>query len=96
MNTGEYSNLELLRSFAVLCVVVCHVGNFFVVNNSVQVLGIFGVTLFFVHTSIVLMQSLERQQQDNLCVPFFIRRFFRIYPLATLTATHSNAKTASQ
>ena len=80
----EYSNLDLLRSFAVLSVVVCHVANFFTVNPRLQSLGVFGVTLFFVHTAMVLMQSLGRQQQDDLCVPFFIRRFFRIYPVATL------------
>lgn len=78
----EYSNLDLLRSFAVLSVVLCHLGNFFEWDKRLQTLGVLGVTLFFVHTSIVLMQSLERQRQDNLYMPFLIRRFFRIYPVA--------------
>jgi peptidoglycan/LPS O-acetylase OafA/YrhL len=47
------------------------------------------VVLFFVHTSFVLMASLERlsasaESDGSLAVAFWIRRFFRIYPLAML------------
>lgn len=47
-------------------------------------LGRFGVLVFFVHTSLVLMMSLDRIELSKrpLFSAFYIRRFFRIYPLA--------------
>lgn len=47
-------------------------------------LGRIGVLLFFVHTSLVLMQSLDRLHRDSSSPvrSFAIRRFFRIYPLS--------------
>ena len=42
------------------------------------------VLLFFVHTSLVLMQSLKRSEVagDNIVSSFIIRRVFRLYPLS--------------
>jgi peptidoglycan/LPS O-acetylase OafA/YrhL len=42
-------------------------------------MGVFGVYLFFVHTCLVLMWSLDRKPHP---LDFYIRRIFRIYPLA--------------
>ncbi len=87
---GESSNLDILRSLAVLFVVISHlpisasmIGTH---HYNVQALGLFGVSIFFVHTCLVLMRSLERQSAEfgerHLALIFFIRRAFRIYPLS--------------
>ena len=49
-------------------------------------IGLFGVLLFFVHTSLVLMYSMQRSRLRGaaLLKDFYIRRFFRIYPLSIL------------
>lgn len=90
-------NLDFLRTFAVACVVVRHIVGFFSVPSSKwfqpQALGIFGVLLFFVHTSLVLMMSLKREVgrgeglTARLYGAFLMRRFFRIYPLSITTVT---------
>jgi len=74
-------NLDLLRAIAVGSVFLSHLG------FSLVGLGRFGVVLFFVHTSLVLMQSLDRMQRTapgprRLALAFWIRRGFRLYPLA--------------
>jgi peptidoglycan/LPS O-acetylase OafA/YrhL len=88
----ELSNLDLLRAFAVLAVVADHfvtmvatrVGA--VVTPFVWHVGRVGVLVFFVHTSLVLMQSLARTPLSGwrLFTHFYTRRVFRIYPLSTL------------
>jgi peptidoglycan/LPS O-acetylase OafA/YrhL len=76
-------NLDLLRSIAVTFVVVEHtlltMRIHWIGNWNIAWLGVVGVFMFFVHTSLVLMWSLERKPH---IVDFYIRRIFRIYPLA--------------
>jgi peptidoglycan/LPS O-acetylase OafA/YrhL len=82
-------NLDILRCIAVLSVVADHLGIALAppsLRYTVTTLGRFGVLLFFVHTSLVLMSSLERQGQATGWVgAFYIRRVLRIYPLAIAT-----------
>jgi peptidoglycan/LPS O-acetylase OafA/YrhL len=86
-------NLDFLRSAAVLLVVGFHLAKFFNWRfRSLRVtdLGLLGVMLFFVHTTLVLMFSLERQRTRSnapLFLPFMVRRCFRIYPLAILVVS---------
>jgi peptidoglycan/LPS O-acetylase OafA/YrhL len=55
-----------------------------VVIEFTSQIGRAGVIAFFVHTSLVLMYSLERMAHstDRISLRFYLRRFFRIYPLS--------------
>jgi peptidoglycan/LPS O-acetylase OafA/YrhL len=74
-----------MRAVAVLLVVMDHMMGVspFAQSYDWWVLGRLGVLLFFVHTSLVLMASLERGGDAAGWVgSFYLRRAFRIYPLA--------------
>lgn len=83
-DTAHSTNLDLLRSVAVACVFFFHLrctfGSQRLGGVDLQPLGIAGVLLFFVHTSLVLLLSMERTRAGAW--PFYVRRFFRIYPLS--------------
>jgi peptidoglycan/LPS O-acetylase OafA/YrhL len=85
---GESPNLDLMRSFAVLSVFVDHIAGTFGIaqrhGDWFWALAHWGVLLFFVHTSFVLMMSMERLRLDGLKLhtTFYIRRLFRIYQLS--------------
>ena len=76
-------NLDFLRAVAVLLVYFFHL---FITTGPrlPDFLAQFGVILFFVHTSLVLMFSLERidLRGQRLFATFYVRRLFRIYPLS--------------
>jgi peptidoglycan/LPS O-acetylase OafA/YrhL len=82
---AELSNLDLLRAVAVGLVLFGHLLGCMKIRGSGD-LGHFGVLLFFVHTALVLMRSMERLGMlgFRLYSVFLIRRFFRIYPLSIL------------
>lgn len=71
-----------MRAFAVITVVVDHTLLALHILNvgrwESHFIGDFGVYLFFLHTSLVLMWSLDRRPH---VLDFYIRRAFRIYPL---------------
>ncbi len=89
--SSESSNLNLLRAIAVLAVFVAHILSIRVDSARIWNLGHLGVLLFFVHTSLVLMLSLQRQDtsagSDFRWLRFMVRRLFRVYPLSVIAVT---------
>jgi peptidoglycan/LPS O-acetylase OafA/YrhL len=89
----DNANLDALRSMAVLLVLLSHLimssgrlDDPLMKQWGVRELAQFGVTMFFIHTSLVLMMSLRRLQGKGTMIGrFYIRRAFRIYPLAIVT-----------
>jgi peptidoglycan/LPS O-acetylase OafA/YrhL len=78
-------NLDVLRAIAVLLVLFAHSTDVMTWGSggSRSTIGLragrFGVLLFFVHTALVLMMSLQRNSSTSR---FYIQRIFRIYPLS--------------
>ena len=84
---SNLNNLDVLRAVAVLSVIAAHLlrhvlGIQGTRGVTVDELGRFGVLVFFVHTSLVLMMSLDRTKSSRPMLDFYIRRVFRIYPLS--------------
>jgi peptidoglycan/LPS O-acetylase OafA/YrhL len=75
---NDLANLDILRSFAVLLVVVSHFLMYVQRGVYTGLMGLTGVCLFFVHTCLVLMWSLERDPHSGR---FYLRRLFRLFPL---------------
>lgn len=84
-SSSDLPNLDFLRAVAVLLVLADHLTGHFQLRQFGG-LGTFGVLLFFVHTSLVLTYSMQRSHLAGsaLVKDFYIRRFFRIYPLSIL------------
>lgn len=83
--SNDLPNLDFLRAVAVLLVLTDHLTRHYH-HDRLGDLGFFGVLLFFVHTSLVLTYSMQRSHLSggDLVKDFYIRRFFRIYPLSIL------------
>ena len=81
-------NLDFMRSFAILVVLLDHIllaQKIALVGRWMPAwIGVMGVYIFFVHTCLVLMWSLERRPHT---LDFYIRRIFRIYPLVLIALT---------
>jgi peptidoglycan/LPS O-acetylase OafA/YrhL len=82
-NSDFRPELDFMRALAVLMVVFDHTALALHIampfGLSPGWLGTIGVWIFFVHTTLVLMWSLQRKPYT---LDFYIRRIFRIYPLA--------------
>lgn len=89
----QSTTLDLLRAMAVSFVVLSHLPFALAYDQEfdTRFLGALGVAIFFVHTCLVLMQSLVRQVSEGdgkaWVIPFFLRRIFRIYPLSVTVVT---------
>lgn len=94
-STSDCRTLDLVRAIAVLIVVARHTINFWQFPETPWFqhwpFGTSGVAIFFVHTSLVLMFSLERHEAKQpeggfwrMFGSFMIRRAFRIYPLTVI------------
>jgi len=79
-------NLDVLRSFAVISVCIAHGARSAGLESGTASIGLLGVLIFFVHTSLVLMASMERLELSGfrLVFSFYLRRIFRIYPLSII------------
>lgn len=90
MHSKLSANLDLLRAVAVLLVLAQHLLSRFglaaMLGFRLPPIGTCGVLLFFVHTCLVLMYSMERGGLNGpvLAGNFYVRRLFRIYPLSIL------------
>jgi peptidoglycan/LPS O-acetylase OafA/YrhL len=88
---SDSSNLDIIRAVAVLSVFFAHLRD--IVFGSGPILAWhfaqMGVLIFFVHTSMVLMLSLERTKLEGKALfgAFYLRRFFRLYPLSMFCVT---------
>jgi peptidoglycan/LPS O-acetylase OafA/YrhL len=84
----DSTNLDFLRSVAVLMVFCVHLYDIWSGTGKdwgiVWHIGQLGVLMFFVHTCLVLMWSLERSRLQGwrLFTSFYVRRAFRLYPLS--------------
>ncbi len=89
------ANLDFVRALAVLMVVAAHLGWF--LGNirfsffEFSLLGRLGVVIFFVHSGIVNMLSIDRHVQRAgsyaLFRSYMTRRCFRIYPLSIVVVS---------
>jgi peptidoglycan/LPS O-acetylase OafA/YrhL len=92
---GYETNLDVVRAIAVLMVVCAHLGWFFggvhIGFFEFSLLGRLGVVIFFVHSGIVNLSSIERHARKHgerrLFWAFMLRRCLRIYPLSVFVVS---------
>jgi len=87
---SDSANLDIIRAVAVLCVLFAHLHQILIgYSTLVWHFAQIGVLIFFVHTSMVLMLSLERTKLEGKALfgSFCLRRFFRLYPLSIFCVT---------
>jgi len=91
LSRGASANLDLLRAIAVLLVLLNHLTRHYHIDRFDDV-GLFGVLLFFVHTALVLMYSMQRSHLTGLALgprPGFLELFSNIFLIQNLTCADS-------
>jgi peptidoglycan/LPS O-acetylase OafA/YrhL len=84
---AKYDYIDALRGYAILLVIVVHVGSAFPELpwpvKRITNLGWYGVQLFFVVSSMTLAMSWfsRKGQEEMRSIKFFVRRFLRIAPM---------------
>lgn len=88
----QFSYIDALRGYAVLLVILSHVGGVFSQLpwpiRAVSNFGFHGVQLFFILSCVTLLKSWHSRlsRETALLSGFFIRRAFRILPMYVLAA----------
>jgi peptidoglycan/LPS O-acetylase OafA/YrhL len=79
----KYDYLDWLRGFAILGTIFAHIWTFIIIPQNLGVIFSMWVPLFFIISAFTLSLSYSSrsQKEKNPTKNFFIRRFFRIYPL---------------
>ena len=88
----KYESINFFRGIAVLMVVFIHTYNFFDFGNSEYPAdflkyvewGQYGVQFFFILSAFTLCNSFQyslEKGEKNMIRNFYLKRFFRIYPL---------------
>ncbi|WP_084694531.1 acyltransferase family protein [Chryseobacterium vrystaatense] len=80
------SHINSLRGIAILMVVLVHVSSLFTFTTRFETTlfyyGKMGVQLFFIASAYTLCLSAEnRREESNPTLNFYIRRYFRIFPI---------------
>jgi peptidoglycan/LPS O-acetylase OafA/YrhL len=92
---GHETNLDVVRAIAVLMVVCAHLAVFFgdvhIGFLEPALFGRLGVVIFFVHSGVVNLRSIERHVhrhgEHRIFTAFMIRRCLRIYPLSVFVVS---------
>lgn len=89
METKKYEFLDALRGIAIIMVLLVHLSYAWIpINSDISHIWVFWVSLFFMISSYTLSLSQSQKKYNTInSKEFFIRRFFRIYPLYFLIIT---------
>ncbi len=82
----HYSHINTLRGIAILMVIVVHTSQLFNFDSAFETqifdYGKMGVQLFFIASAYTLcLSSHYKEQEQNHISKFYIRRYFRIFPI---------------
>ncbi|KGE14149.1 acyltransferase family protein [Sphingobacterium deserti] len=85
---GKINSLQIIRAYAAILVVICHIWNDGWLNNALVELGGFGVDLFFVLSGFImsLTVKLNLENRSINAFHFLSKRVVRIFPIYIICA----------